>query len=85
MTVSRRTILLECGLSPGDVAILTATIRDRHRSDPGGVRVKVKTSAPQLWDISLLFHRCRPAGKCDNITIIGDAYLINGICPNRGF
>lgn len=36
-------------LSPGDVVMLTAAIRDLHRAYPGKFQTDVRTSCPALW------------------------------------
>jgi ADP-heptose:LPS heptosyltransferase len=47
---SRTNLILECHLSPGDVVMLTAAVRDLHLAHPGRFRTDVRTSAPQLWE-----------------------------------
>jgi Glycosyltransferase family 9 (heptosyltransferase) len=42
-------LILECRLSPGDITVLTATVRDLHRLHPGGYLTDVRTSCPDLW------------------------------------
>jgi ADP-heptose:LPS heptosyltransferase len=44
-----RRILLKTQLSPGDVLMLTAAIRDLHRSNPGQFQTDVRTQFPELW------------------------------------
>ncbi len=36
-------------LSPGDVLMLTAAVRDLHKSCPGQFQTDVRTSCPELW------------------------------------
>jgi ADP-heptose:LPS heptosyltransferase len=36
--------------SPGDIVMLTAAVRDLHRTYPGGFLTDVRTSCPQLWE-----------------------------------
>jgi ADP-heptose:LPS heptosyltransferase len=43
-------LVLKSFLSPGDVVMLTATIRDLHRGHPGKFLTDVRTSAPELWE-----------------------------------
>ncbi len=45
-----RRLVLTNFQSPGDVVMLTAAIRDLHRSCPGEFLTDVRTSSPQLWD-----------------------------------
>lgn len=42
-------LILKCPLSPGDVVMLTAAVRDLHRAHPGRFLTDVRTTAPQLW------------------------------------
>lgn len=43
-------LLLRCHLSPGDILMLTAAVRDLHRAFPGRYITAVETSAPELWE-----------------------------------
>ncbi len=43
-------LILRCSLSPGDVAMLTAAVRDLHRACPGRFLTDVRTTAGQLWE-----------------------------------
>lgn len=45
-----RKIILHCGLSPGDITMLTAAVRDLHRCYPGQYLTDVRTSCAELWD-----------------------------------
>ena len=45
-----RKLILENYLSPGDILMLTATVRDLHDTYPGEYMVKVKTPCPALWE-----------------------------------
>src|ERR1700728_2454566 len=45
-----RKIILRCGLSPGDITMLTAAVRDLHRCYPGQYITDVRTSCAELWD-----------------------------------
>jgi ADP-heptose:LPS heptosyltransferase len=42
--------IFENFLSPGDVVMLTAAIRDLHRAYPGRFLTDVRTSCPSLWE-----------------------------------
>jgi ADP-heptose:LPS heptosyltransferase len=42
-------LLLRCFLSPGDIVMLTAAVRDLHKSYPGQFVTDVRTSCPELW------------------------------------
>lgn len=42
-------LLLQCQLSPGDIVMLTAAVRDLHRLHPGRYLTDVRTSCPELW------------------------------------
>ena len=43
-------LILKCFLSPGDIVMLTAAVRDLHQAHPGLYITDVRTSAPQLWE-----------------------------------
>src|SRR5689334_7401176 len=45
-----RKLILKCGLSPGDLVMLTAAIRDLHRCYPGQFLIDVRTCCPDLWE-----------------------------------
>lgn len=45
-----RDLILTCSLSPGDVVMMTAAVRDLHRAHPGRFRTDVRTPAWQLWE-----------------------------------
>lgn len=43
-------LLLRSFLSPGDILMLTATIRDLHYSYPNRFETAVETSCPEIWE-----------------------------------
>jgi len=43
-------LILNCGLSPGDIVMLTAAVRDLHRAYPGEFITDVRTLCPELWE-----------------------------------
>ncbi|WP_422927500.1 glycosyltransferase [Singulisphaera sp. PoT] len=43
-------LILRCPLSPGDVVMLTAAVRDLHLAYPGYFRTDVRTPVPALWE-----------------------------------
>lgn len=43
-------LILRNRLSPGDVVMLTAAVRDLHRCHPGRFAVDVRTPCPALWE-----------------------------------
>ena len=43
-------MILKCGLSPGDIVMLTVAIRDLHRWYPGRFVTDVRTLCPDLWE-----------------------------------
>ena len=45
-----RKIILINRQSPGDIVMLTAALRDLHRSHPGKFTTDVRTSSPALWE-----------------------------------
>ncbi len=48
--VSPRKLILRHFLSPGDVLMLTAAVRDLHRSHPGAYLTDVRTPCDALWE-----------------------------------
>ncbi len=46
----RRHLALKCHLSPGDVVMLTAAVRDLHRAHQNQFVTYVETSASDLWE-----------------------------------
>jgi len=42
--------IFENWLSPGDILMLTAAVRDLHRAYPGRFATDVRTSCPSLWE-----------------------------------
>lgn len=45
-----RKLIFKNSLSPGDIVMLTAALRDLHRSHPGEFVTDVRTSAAPLWE-----------------------------------
>ena len=45
-----RKVILHCGLSPGDIVMLTAAVRDLHYWYPGQFVTDVRTACPELWE-----------------------------------
>lgn len=43
-------VILRNFQSPGDIVMLTAAVRDLHRSQPGKFGIDVRTPCPQLWE-----------------------------------
>ncbi len=43
-------LILKCGLSPGDIVMLTGAVRELHRSYPGQFVTDVRTACPGLWE-----------------------------------
>lgn len=46
---SSRDLILTCNLSPGDIVMMTAAVRDLHREHPGRFRTDVRTTAAAIW------------------------------------
>lgn len=46
----RRRLILRNGLSPGDIVMLTAAVRDLHACHPGRFLTDVRTPCPHLWE-----------------------------------
>ena len=45
-----RKLILQCGLSVGDIVMLTAAVRDLHLCYPGQFQTDVRTPFPELWE-----------------------------------
>jgi ADP-heptose:LPS heptosyltransferase len=45
-----RRLILRNGLSPGDIVMLTAAVRELHLAYPGQFQTDVRTSCPALWE-----------------------------------
>src|SRR6266536_6391887 len=45
-----RKLILTCNLSPGDIVMMTAAVRDLHLAHPGTFVTDVRTPAMQLWE-----------------------------------
>jgi len=43
-------LILQCGLSPGDIVMLTAAVRDLHRCYPNQFLTDVRTCCPAIWE-----------------------------------
>src|SRR5690349_15903057 len=43
-------LILKCGLSPGDIVMLTAAVRDLHHWHPGRFLTDVRTSCAEIWE-----------------------------------
>lgn len=50
MQPPQRKLLLKNFLSPGDIVMLTAAVRDLHLNYPGRFVTDVRTSCPELWE-----------------------------------
>jgi ADP-heptose:LPS heptosyltransferase len=58
-----RKLILRHQLSPGDVLMLTAAVRDLHLCHPGKFRTDVQTSCPALWENNPYRTRLRESGS----------------------
>lgn len=61
MPESIERLLLKCHLSPGDIVMLTAAVRDLHRAHPGRYLTAVETTARELWEHNPHISRFDPA------------------------
>jgi NifU-like protein involved in Fe-S cluster formation/ADP-heptose:LPS heptosyltransferase len=50
ITEAMERLILKSHLSPGDIVMLTAAVRDLHRAHPGRFLTDVRTTASQLWE-----------------------------------
>ncbi|PWU09168.1 MAG: hypothetical protein C5B50_27995, partial [Verrucomicrobia bacterium] len=55
--------IFENWLSPGDVVMLTAAVRDLHRAYPGRFLTDVRTSCPALWRHNPHLTPLKPKGR----------------------
>jgi hypothetical protein len=46
----KRKVILRNSLSPGDIVMLTAAVRDLHLSNPNQFITDVRTPCPALWE-----------------------------------
>lgn len=46
---TRRQVVLQCDLAPGDIVVLTGALRDLHAAHPGEFATDIRTRAPELW------------------------------------
>ena len=49
-TRKRTRLILTCGLSPGDITVMTAAVRELHRQYPGRYETDVRTSCGAIWE-----------------------------------
>jgi ADP-heptose:LPS heptosyltransferase len=49
-TPRRTRLILTCGLSPGDITVLTAAVRELHQQFPGRYATDVRTSCGAIWE-----------------------------------
>ena len=45
-----RRLILKCSLSPGDIVVMTAAVRDLQLAYPGRFMVDVRTTGPEIWE-----------------------------------
>ena len=55
--------IFENWLSPGDVVMLTAAVRDLHRAYPGRFLTDVRTACPGLWEHNPHLTPLKPKGR----------------------
>ena len=55
--------IFENYLSPGDIVMLTAAVRDLHRTYPGHFQTDVRTSCPALWEYNPYLTPLKQEGK----------------------
>ena len=48
--ISMRKLILKNSLSPGDIMMLTAAVRDLHKCYPGRYATDIRTPCPALWE-----------------------------------
>ncbi|CAA9891058.1 conserved hypothetical protein [Candidatus Methylobacter favarea] len=50
MNKSLRKLILRCPLSPGDILMLTAAVRDLHKTHPGKFLTDIRTTCAEIWE-----------------------------------
>ena len=61
--MSARKIILKNFQSPGDIVMLTAAVRDIHRSHPGMFITDVRTPCGHLWESNPLITPLKEEGS----------------------
>lgn len=74
MSIAPRKIILDCHMSPGDVLMLTAALRDLHDSHPGQFVTGVSTPFPEIWEFNPYITRLDP--KASDVETIKVHYPI---------
>ena len=54
-----RKLILTCSLSPGDIVMLTAAVRDLHQTYPNEFVTDVRTPCPAIWENNPISRRSR--------------------------
>ena len=73
-----REVVFECWLPPGDVVVLSATIRDLHLTYPGEFRTEVRCGFPEVFEHSPYIQRvCGDSSKIETIEIDGALGLLS--------
>jgi ADP-heptose:LPS heptosyltransferase len=49
-SMAPRRLILKCAMSPGDIVMLTAAVRDLHRAHPGKFITDVRTATAEIWE-----------------------------------
>lgn len=78
-----RKIVLTNFLSPGDIVMLTGSVRDLHRNHPGRFITDVRTSATQLWESNPYISKIEE--KAPHIESIECHYPLIHHCNQRPF
>ncbi|MHB8522858.1 MAG: glycosyltransferase family 9 protein [Limisphaerales bacterium] len=70
--------MLKCFLSPGDIVMLTAAVRDLHKRYPNRFITEVRTSSPELWENNPYLT---PLSEADSkVEVISCAYPLIDRC-----
>ena len=78
-----RKLILRCGLSPGDIVMLTAAVRDLHYWYPGRFLTDVRTFCPELWEHNPYLTPL--SEKDSNVEEIDCAYPLIDYANNLGY
>ncbi|HEX3800515.1 MAG TPA: glycosyltransferase family 9 protein [Verrucomicrobiae bacterium] len=81
--MQKRKLLLKCGLSLGDIVMLTAAVRDLHIAYPGSFLTDVKTPFPTIWENN---PHITPLSTDDpEVEIIDCSYPLINRCNNTPY
>lgn len=72
MGTKPKKLILRTKLSPGDIVMMSAAVRDLHRCYPGKFQTDVRTYSPEIWDYNPYLTPLREADS--DVEVIDVAY-----------